>query len=280
MGNPAKLQYGVPVIMKVIDFMPCSEAGGGRKNTSNVPDCIRFATWNIGTMSGKSAELVETLHRRKTDVCCVQETRWTGAGVRVMGKGTSGYKFLWQGCKDGNAGVGLHISERWIDRIIDVKRVNERIMCLKVLISDKLVTCVCAYVPQTGRSVQEKDSFWDQMISVTGSIPASEMIVFWRGLNRHIGTNVDEYDGVHGRYGFDERNADGERILEFCDAMELIVTNTCFKRQKNKLPTYVSVGTLSAIDYLLLRGCDRRHIKKRQSHCWRRVCITVSVTFW
>ena len=29
MGNPAKLQDGVPVIMKVIDLMPCREAGGG-----------------------------------------------------------------------------------------------------------------------------------------------------------------------------------------------------------------------------------------------------------
>jgi len=60
MGNSAKLQDGVPVIMKVIDLKPCREAGGGRKNTSNVPDCIRFATWNIGTMSGRSVELVET----------------------------------------------------------------------------------------------------------------------------------------------------------------------------------------------------------------------------
>jgi len=58
-----------------------------------------------------------------------------------------------------------------------------------------------------------------------------------------------------------ERHADSERILEFCDAMELIVTNTCFKRQKNKLATYVSVGSVSVIDYLLLRRCDRRRIK-------------------
>jgi len=28
MGNPAKLQDRVPVIMKVIDLMPCREAGG------------------------------------------------------------------------------------------------------------------------------------------------------------------------------------------------------------------------------------------------------------
>ena len=60
-----------------------------------------------------------------------------------MGKGMSRYKFFWQGGKNGNAGVGLLISDRWIDRIIEVKRVNERIMCLK-LIGDKLVTCICA----------------------------------------------------------------------------------------------------------------------------------------
>jgi len=58
-----------------------------------------------------------------------------------------------------------------------------------------------------------------------------------------------------------ERNADGEKILEFCDAMELTVTNTCFRRQKNKLATYVSGGTVSATDYMPLR-CDRRIIKK------------------
>ena len=70
----------------------------------------------------------------------------------------SRYKFFWQGCKDGN---GLLFSDRWIDRIIDMKRVNECIMCLKVLmlIGDKLVTCISAYVPQTGRSAEEKDSF-------------------------------------------------------------------------------------------------------------------------
>ena len=43
------------------------------------------------------------------------------------------------------------------------------------------------------------------MISVTGSIPALELIVVGWDLNDHVGTNVDEYDGVHGRYGFGEK---------------------------------------------------------------------------
>ena len=69
-----------------------------------------------------------------------------------MGKGMSRYKFFWQGCKESNAGVGLLISD---SGLIGLLRVNEHIMCLKVLIRDKLVTCICAYVPQTGRSAEE-----------------------------------------------------------------------------------------------------------------------------
>ena len=47
------------------------------------------------------------------------------------------------------------------------------------------------HAPQTGRSAEEKDSLWDQIISVTGSIPASELIVVDGDLNGHVGTNVD-----------------------------------------------------------------------------------------
>jgi len=65
---------------------------------------------------------------------------------------------------------------------------------------------------------------------------ASELIVVGGDLNGYVGTNVDGYDGVYGDYGFGERNADGEHLLEFCDAIELIVTNTCFKRQRTNWP--------------------------------------------
>jgi len=37
--------------------------------------------------------------------------------------------------------------------------------------------------------------------------------------------------------------------------------NTSFKRQKNKLATHVAGGTVSTIDYLLLRRYDRLIIK-------------------
>jgi len=57
--------------------------------------------------------------------------------------------------------------------------------------------------------------------------------------------------------------------------MELIVANTCFKRQK-KLATCVSGSTVSTIDYLLL-SCDRRFIRNVKVIAGEE-CITAWVT--
>ena len=40
-------------------------------------------------------------------MCCVQETRRTGSGARVMGKGMSRYKFFLQCSNNGNAQISL-----------------------------------------------------------------------------------------------------------------------------------------------------------------------------
>ena len=65
-------------------------------------------------------EVVDALHRRKYDFCCVQETRWKGESVRILGAIGRRYKFFWHGCNKGTAGVGVFIAERWIDSVVNV----------------------------------------------------------------------------------------------------------------------------------------------------------------
>ena len=36
------------------------------------------------------------------------------------------------GCEEGMAGVGVLVEESWIDKVLEVKRVNKRIMVLRV----------------------------------------------------------------------------------------------------------------------------------------------------
>ena len=73
---------------------------------------LQPGTLELGQAGVQKLEVVETLHRRFIDMCYAQKARWTGSGARVMGKGMSlsRYKFFWQGCEDGNAGVGFLIS--------------------------------------------------------------------------------------------------------------------------------------------------------------------------
>ena len=69
----------------------------------------------VSSMVSQSGEVVDALHRGKIDFCCAQDTRWKGECARMLGANGRRYKFFWQGCNKGTAGVGVFIAERWID---------------------------------------------------------------------------------------------------------------------------------------------------------------------
>ena len=77
---------------------------------------LRIGTVNVGSMSRRDGEVVDMLERRNIDICCLQETRWKGSKAKVMGD----YKFYWIGCKEGLAGVGVMVAERWVNKVKDV----------------------------------------------------------------------------------------------------------------------------------------------------------------
>src|SRR5258706_16289438 len=51
---------------------------------------LRIGTLNVGSMRGRSGEVVSMAERRKLDFCCLQETRWRGGSAKTYGK----YKFF------------------------------------------------------------------------------------------------------------------------------------------------------------------------------------------
>ena len=106
--------------------------------------------------------------------------------------GAIGYKVFWQGCNKGTAG-GVFISERLIDSVIDVVRVNERIMYVKLVIGKQIGNIVSAYAPQVGLSAKDKDDFWDSFIIMLTVIPKQDNIFIGSDLNGHVGRDADRY---------------------------------------------------------------------------------------
>ena len=66
---------------------------------------------------------------------------------------------------------------------------------------------------------------------------------------------------VHDDMRFCTRHAEGERILEFGDAVGMVVCNTFFKKEDSMLIAYKSGDTRIMIDYLLVRKTDRCIVK-------------------
>ena len=54
-------------------------------------------------------------------------------------------------------------------------------------------------------------------------IPKQENTFISSDMNGHVGRDADGYGGVHGGIGFGTRNAEGERILEFGDAVGIVM---------------------------------------------------------
>ena len=85
--------------------------------------------------------------------------------ARMLGAIGRRYKFFWQGCNKGTAGVSVFIAERLIDRVVDVVIVTGRIMYVKLVIGKQIVNIVYAYALQVGLSAEVKDDFQQLLTS-------------------------------------------------------------------------------------------------------------------
>ncbi|VDO73939.1 unnamed protein product [Heligmosomoides polygyrus] len=124
----------------------------------------------VGTLTGRSCELVEALERRRVDFCAVQQTRTI-------------------------SGVGIIVSERFRDSFVSVERFDDRLMKSVVAAKERLFHFFSAYAPQTGCSDQAKDEFCNLVDEKTAEVPSKDVIIVAGDLNGHVGATKDGCTG-------------------------------------------------------------------------------------
>src|SRR6267154_6784705 len=149
-------------------------------------------------MSGRDGELADMAGRRGLDFCCFQETRWKGEANKWLGEDGRRYKFFWKGCGEGLAGVGVLVAEKWVENVIGVKPLSERIILIRVSIGVNILNVISGYAPQVGREIVEKEKFWLARSKIVDEIGQEEFVVIGGDMNGHVGAKADGYEGVHG----------------------------------------------------------------------------------
>ncbi|KAK3549643.1 hypothetical protein QTP86_005388 [Hemibagrus guttatus] len=217
---------------------------------------LRIGTLNVGTMTGKGRELADMMERRKVDILCVQETRWKGSKARSIG---AGFKLFYYGVDSKRNGVGVVLKEEFVRNVLEVKRVSDRVMNLKLEFEGVMLNVVSGYAPQVGCELEEKERFWSELDEVMESIPTGERVVIGADFNGHVGEGNTGDEEVMGKFGVNERNLEGQMVVDFAKRMDMAVVNTYFQKREEHRVTYKSGGRRTQVDYIL---CRRGNLKE------------------
>ena len=115
-----------------------------------------------------------------------------------------------------------------------VKRFNDRMMKVNIVIGDVLGEVISCYCPQAGRSINEKEGFYEL---------------------------IDSFGEVYGGFGIGEINDGGIRLLDWAVGKGLYLMNTCFWKRKSQHITFRSGETETMIDYTLVNNKYRSSVR-------------------
>ncbi|XP_071674312.1 uncharacterized protein [Lolium perenne] len=220
------------------------------------PRRIRLGSWNVGSLTGKLPELVDTAVRRRVDVLCVQETKWKGQKAKEVED--TGFKLWYTGTTSNKYGVGILVNKSLSDGVVDVKRQGDRMILVKLVVGDLVLNVISAYAPQVGHNESTKREFWEGLEDLVRRVPIGEKLFIGGDLNGHVGTSNTGFEMVHRGFGYGIRNQEGEDVLSFALAYDMVVANTLFRKRESHLVTFSSGLHSSQIDFVLSRREDRR----------------------
>ena len=182
----------------------------------------------------------------------------------MIGEGKSTFKFFWKGQSDGQGGVGILVKEELANEVVEVRRISERVISVKIKLEHGALRVVSVYAPQVNRTTEEKEEFWKTLETEVRSKAKDEKIIIAGDFNGHVGQRADGFQGIHGDKGFGERNAEGLQLLEFAEAADLVITNTVFEKPEKFRATYKSGENETQVDYMLTAHTDRKNVRNVQ----------------
>jgi exonuclease III len=106
---------------------------------------IRLGSWNVGSLTGKLRELVDTAIRRRVNILCVQDTKWTGQKAKEVEN--TDFKLCYTEKERSRNGVGILIDKSLKNGVVTVRKQGDMIIMIKLIFGDLVLNVISAYAP-------------------------------------------------------------------------------------------------------------------------------------
>jgi hypothetical protein len=169
----------------------------------------------------------------------------------------TGFKLWYTGNTSTKNGVGIVFDKSLKDGVVDIKCQGDRIILVKLLVGDLVFNVISAYAPQIGLNESAKMQLWKELNALVSNVLISEKLFIRGDLNGHVCSTRLGFNEVHGGFGYESTNQEGEGILNFTLAYDLIVANTLFRKRVSHLVIFSSGQHCSQIDFIIARREDR-----------------------
>ena len=236
-------------------------------NTATVRDPNRekkrIATWNVRSLirDGKAENVAAEAERMNLDILGVSEVRWPGVSQITVGN----YEFIYSGSEQ-HTGVGVMMKKEVAMCLEGYWAVSDRVILVKIRGNPFNTAIIQVYAPTGAHSDQEIEQFYADLDSAMKQVGSQDIRIVMGDLNAKIGQGRE--GEVVGPWGLGERNERGDRLYEWCQENEQVITNTWFRHHPRLLYTWKSPGDLyrNQIDYISINNRFRNSVKQVKAY--------------
>jgi len=227
---------------------------------------VIISTLNVRTIreSHKRIELEHNFEEYGIDILGIQEHRIVheeNLKYEVLEGKTLVTVSAWrndQGAATG--GIGVLLSKRSMKSLKEVTSHSNRIL-LCTFHGNPATTVITVYGPTNTSDEETAEQFYNDLKCVLDSVPEHNVLTIIGDFNARVGE-----DSV--KYPFHQTtNRNGELLLDLATEKQLIITNTCFQKRRNKLWTYLDPrGNKCQLDYILVRKKWRNSVINSEAY--------------
>ena len=114
------------------------------------------------------------------------------------------------------------------------------------------LTIVHTYAPTLDAEDEDKELFYEQLLSTVEKVNKHDLLLITGDMNAKVGSCNHIRESVKGKHGTGILNSNGERLIDFCEKNNLVITVTIFPHKDIHKNTWTSPDgkTHNQIDHI------------------------------